>query len=260
MMLLLYHHLMSSFIISIFFCINCGFNRPNRLTLFHFLFKKMPLLSFPKECFDNVFLFLDYPTLYNCLLTNRQLCKLAVPIIWRHPFRSSEIKPSLISTLFACRNKEDEDKYFPSTFRSIDFNDSTPLFEYGKFIKVIHNENCVDIIKAWLKSLKLKVKKKTQRSILRKIISIIYHIIMRQGSELQMLIFSNPSSNYECVREMRTMGPITETKESMVRMINNTLPNISIFTTYKSGITNLKFLNVLIDEDHQIEQNFNHGI
>src|SRR5947209_4351135 len=98
--------------------------------------------SFPKECFDHVFSFLDESTLYNCLFVNRYLCRLVVPMIWRDPFES-EPKPSLINTLFACRTNDEEDKFFPQIFRTMEFNDPTPLFEYGKFIKVIRNECCV---------------------------------------------------------------------------------------------------------------------
>src|SRR6266480_1522264 len=98
----------------------------------------MPLSSFPKECFNDVLLFLDNSTLYNCLFINRYLCRLSVPIIWRDPFRDyEEPKDSLISTLMACLNKEE------LIFRAVHFNNQTPLFEYGKFIKIIHHEYCV---------------------------------------------------------------------------------------------------------------------
>ena len=101
--------------------------------------------SFPKECFVNVYPFLDKSTIYNCLFVNKYLCRLTVPMIWKDPFRSDP-KPSLIGTLFACRNKDEEDKYFPPIFRTIKFNDQTPLFEYGRFVKII------DMRIAWILS------------------------------------------------------------------------------------------------------------
>src|SRR5690242_12846187 len=110
----------------------------------------MPLPSLPKECFDDVFSFLDNSTLYNCLFINRYLCRLTVPIIWRDPFRDCYRKPrSLISTLFACLN---EGEYF---FHAKHFNNQTPLFEYGKFIKVIRHQYCVGNVTKWLNSLNL---------------------------------------------------------------------------------------------------------
>ena len=60
----------------------------------------MSLPSIPKECFNDIILFLDNSTLYNCILVNRYLCKLFIPIIWRDPFGfCKKPKASLINTL-----------------------------------------------------------------------------------------------------------------------------------------------------------------
>jgi hypothetical protein len=107
----------------------------------------MPSPSFPKECLDNILLFLDNSTIYNCLFTNRYLCRLCVPIIWRDPFdRKSGV--SLISTLLSCHNEEEE-----LIFHPIIYNNQTPIFEYEKFIKIIRHDDCVNNIKNWLGSL-----------------------------------------------------------------------------------------------------------
>src|ERR1044072_8532518 len=101
----------------------------------------MPL---PKECFNDILSFLDDSTLYNCLFVNRYLCRLTVPIIWRDPFRDyKKHKHSLIQTLLSCLNEEES---FLSTRH---FNDQDPLFEYGKFIKIIRHQYCVNIITKW---------------------------------------------------------------------------------------------------------------
>src|ERR1041384_3185415 len=107
----------------------------------------MSLPSIPKECFNDIILFLDDSTLYNCILVNRYLCKLFIPIIWRDSFGfCKKPKASLINTLLACLNDEEELTYY----RSIYCNHPSPLFEYGKFIKIIRHERCVDSIICWL--------------------------------------------------------------------------------------------------------------
>ena len=113
-------------------CINCTSNP----LIKHILFPR----SFFNLYKNNVLIFassfLNNSTIYNCSFVNRYLCRLAVPIIWKDPFRS-EPKSLLIDALFACYNK-DEDKYFSPIFCTIKFNDQTPLFEY----------DCVETIRA----------------------------------------------------------------------------------------------------------------
>src|ERR1043165_432250 len=122
----------------------------------------MPLPFFPKECFDNVLIFLDKSTLYNFLFINRNLCRLTIPIIWKNPF--SCIEPKLISTLLACINKEEVDEFFLSTFCALNFkNNQIPLFEYGKFIEVIHHKYLVKSIETWFDESRKKKKKRSKR-------------------------------------------------------------------------------------------------
>src|SRR5436853_7682607 len=98
----------------------------------------MSLLLLPKECQYNIFLFLDKSSEYNCLFVNRYLCGLIVPIIWRDPL--CRPRSLLIKTLFTFRNKDEEVQFFQSNFHEMKFNHPiTPLFEYGKFIKIINH-------------------------------------------------------------------------------------------------------------------------
>src|SRR5215213_9814226 len=112
----------------------------------------MPLPSFPEECFNNVLSFLDESTLYNCLFVNRYFCRLSVPLIWRDPFRYSDDScDSQISTLLSFLNEEE---YFLS---AVHFNNQTPLFEYGKFIKIIRHAYCRNNITIWFNSLEIEM-------------------------------------------------------------------------------------------------------
>ena len=155
------------------FLINCGLGGLDPSINLSFLYREMfSSLLLPKEYFNHIFSYLDNSSIYNCLFINRPLCRLIVPIIWRDPFEFNP-KPSLISTLIACRTGDEEDKFFPTVFRTMKFNGSIPLFDYGNFVKVIRNECCVDVTRAWLESLNLKLKKRSRRSIVKKLVNII---------------------------------------------------------------------------------------
>src|ERR1051325_614191 len=171
----------------------------------------MPLLSLPDECFSNVLSFLDDHTLYNCLFVGRHWCRLSVPMVWSNPFRSKS-KPSLINTLLACLGEDEISSLIPC---AINFNNQSPLFEYGKFVKIVAHGYFACIIKTWLES-----SSETDDCRIQKLINAIYHMFMRQGSNLQEfeLLFND------------------------YQLIHIDLPKYSVFTIYEPGITNLKSL------------------
>src|ERR1051325_7237716 len=94
----------------------------------------MPLLSLPDECFSNVLSFLDDHTLYSCLFVGRHWCRLYVPMVWSNPFQQSKPKPSLINPLLICLDEDEISSLVPC---AINFGNQSPLFEYGKFVKII---------------------------------------------------------------------------------------------------------------------------
>jgi len=171
----------------------------------------MPLLSLPDECFSNVLSFLDDHTLYNCLFVGRHWCRLSVPMVWSNPFQSKP-KPSLINTLLACLDEDEISSLIPC---AINFSNQFPLFEYGKFVKIINHGYFAYGIMTWLKS-----SSKTDDCRIQKLINAIYHMFMRQGSNLQEFNLSFYDS----------------------RLKHIDLPKYSVFTTYEPGITNLKSL------------------
>ena len=171
----------------------------------------MPSPSLPDECFSNIFSFLDNKTLYKCLFVNRYYCKLSIPILWRVPFKSSN---SLITnTLLSCLNEDEISSLIPY---AINFNNNqSPLFEYGKFIKKFNHRPFVSHIKTWLE---LSHSNRNQDYGTQKLINVIYHMMMRQGSNLQEF--------------------------SICGWRDIDLPKISTFTTYEPEITNLRSLKV----------------
>ncbi|RIA87937.1 hypothetical protein C1645_877731 [Glomus cerebriforme] len=191
-------------------------------------------VTLPNECFGNILIFLDIKTLYKCLFINRYFCKLSIPIIWRDPFILTNSKKScnripLINTLLACLDEDEVSSLIPCVIK---FNNKTPLFEYGEFIKKIDHKRIIECIITWLEETNgrnfLSLIEKSNYGVepnyekdcrVRKLIDAIYHMIMRKSSSLQEFIIII-SENY----------------------IN--LPKPSIFTTYQPGISNLRSLNI----------------
>src|SRR5436190_13098687 len=142
----------------------------------------MPLSSLPDECFSDVLSYLDVKTLYKCLFVNRYFCKFTIPLIWREPF----IEPifseyfSLINTLLSCLNEDEISSLIPC---AIKFNNNqSPLFKYGQFIRKFNHGPCVYHI---MTLLGVRSTSRGQDCRIQKLVNVIYHMIMRQGSNLQ---------------------------------------------------------------------------
>src|ERR1044072_7060498 len=104
----------------------------------------MPLISLPDESFNNILFFLDYRSLHKCLLVNRYWCRFSAPNLWREPFKLGN--SLIINTLLSCL---DEDEISSLTPFITNLNNQPPLFEYGKFIRMIDHEYCVESIINW---------------------------------------------------------------------------------------------------------------
>ncbi|RIA79779.1 hypothetical protein C1645_844626 [Glomus cerebriforme] len=182
----------------------------------------MSLPSLPDECFNEILSFLDNKSLYKCLFVNKYFCNFSIPINWRDPFNLPILNnPSLINTLISCFNEDEISSLFPC---EINVNNQPPLFKYGKFIRKIDHDYCVRNIVSWIKISNKIISRyqNYQDCRVRKLVDAIYHMIMREGSNLQELIIIINWDNYI------------------------DLPNFSIFTSFKPGIINLKFLDIEI--------------
>ncbi|PKC62397.1 hypothetical protein RhiirA1_465177 [Rhizophagus irregularis] len=99
----------------------------------------------PVDCLEEIIEFLetDKFTLYTCLLVNRLWCKISVRILWRNTFdfiyheKSSNIYPSILSTLIACLPDESKNLLYNNGI-SISPPTSKPLlFNYASFFKTL---------------------------------------------------------------------------------------------------------------------------
>src|SRR3954454_25038010 len=150
----------------------------------------MPISRLPNECFNDIFSFLDKKTLYKCLFVNRYYCKFAIPLIWEEPFFSLNlINSSLINTLLACLNENEISSLIPCAIKFN--NDQSSLFEYGKFVRKFNHDSCVIHIRAWLKLSYREVDCRVQ-----KLANVMYHMIMRQGPNLQEFYIEGYGNSY----------------------------------------------------------------
>jgi hypothetical protein len=185
----------------------------------------MPLPSLPDECFNDVLFFLDNKSLYKCLFVNRYYCKFTIPIIWRDPFiLPTPNKLSLINTLISCLNEDEISSLIPC---AINFNNQTPLFEYGKFIRKIDHDYCVRHVVSWLNSSSKRSYGRVPTDVsryqdcrVRKLVNVIYHMMMREGSNIQEFVVIVNWNNYI------------------------DLPKFSTFSSFKPGIMNLRSLDI----------------
>src|ERR1051325_7100451 len=189
------------------------------LSINFFVFFKMAI-PLPDECFSNVLLFLDDHILYNCLLVNRYWCRFSVPILWRDPFKRKSFKS--INALLACLNEDEISSLIPC---AISFNNQTPLFDYGHFVRRLDRGCCIMSVGAWL-NLSGEIVKLVNDCRIPKLVYAICHMIMRQGSNLQEFV----NQDFFCCRYVD-------------------FPKFSVFTTYKPGITNLRSLNIYVGSE-----------
>src|SRR6266480_3752385 len=182
----------------------------------------MPISSLPDECFSDVLSYLDEKSLYKWLFVNRYFCKFTILLIWREPFVYwNRVNISSINTLLACLNEDEISSLIPC---AIKFNNNqSPLFEYGQFIRKFNHGPCVYHI---MTLLGVRSTSRGQDCRIQKLVNVIYHMIMRQGSNLQEFWICN------------TWGSIYVD-----------LPKLSTFTAYEPGITNLKILQIDITDD-----------
>ena len=182
----------------------------------------MPLTSLPVECISNILFFLDNKSdIHKCLFVNRYLCRLSVPMVWRNPFTRNNSKATIINTLLTCLNEDEISSLIPC---ALNFNNigTSPLFEYGKFIMKIEHSSLVYKITIWSCSSNDYL---SQNCIVRKLTDSMYHMIMRQGSNLQVFDLNHFDFDAD-------------------------LPKFFIFTIHEPGITNLRALEVDVNLEH----------
>uniref|UniRef100_U9TZ54 Uncharacterized protein n=1 Tax=Rhizophagus irregularis (strain DAOM 181602 / DAOM 197198 / MUCL 43194) TaxID=747089 RepID=U9TZ54_RHIID len=144
------------------------------------------------------------------------------------PFRPIYRKPKfplVINTLLVCLNEDEISSLIPY---KIDFPiNKPPLFEYGKYVRRIDQDFVKQNIITWLNPSEGYDVDRHQDYRVQKLMDVIYHMILRQGSNIQKFKL-NVSQNDSYID----------------------LPKVSTFITFNPGITDLRSLNMEIDLGH----------
>ncbi|CAI2162819.1 7302_t:CDS:2 [Funneliformis geosporum] len=106
-------------------------------------------------------------TLFSCALVNKQWCKLALPLLWRDPFRftltarkgSKDNAGEMVSTLLSCLTKK-ECQQFSSIIKKLIPKLSYippicrrhPFFNYPNFIKNLHTKGLINSALNWFEN------------------------------------------------------------------------------------------------------------
>src|SRR6266542_1470832 len=80
----------------------------------------------------------DLKSLYSCVLVNRFLCRIAIPILWEDPFSVKACPRNFLDTYLLFFNENDKTKLkeFGITIKSPSLK--RPLFNYPSFIKTLN--------------------------------------------------------------------------------------------------------------------------
>ncbi|KAF0485910.1 RNI-like protein [Gigaspora margarita] len=105
------------------------------------------MLSLPNECSLEIFNYLQFETLFSCLLVNRQWFRFIAPILWSEPLNHFS-DARIISIYLSLLNAEEQASLIP--FEIILPNRPKPLINYANFIVSYKDFNYDNPIKNWI--------------------------------------------------------------------------------------------------------------
>ncbi|CAG8447102.1 2409_t:CDS:2 [Diversispora eburnea] len=113
------------------------------------------MLSFPRECLEEVFHHLEYDkaALYNCLLVNRFWCRSTVSSLWKRPFQLvKKPSPELIEIYISLLDNQVKNKLILEGVLNTSYSSSPKrLFDYPIFLREFRFDDLYDFVSAWLK-------------------------------------------------------------------------------------------------------------
>ncbi|RIA87626.1 hypothetical protein C1645_827510 [Glomus cerebriforme] len=136
-------------------------------------------------------------SLFNFLLVNKQICQIAVSLLWKNPFKFCKFNInidykcySIIQIYITCFNEEERTK-INSIFDKVNFSteftksyDKTLLFEYGKYLKEFKFHELEKSISIWYNTINTTNDKSYLATKFKK---CIMHSIMRQCKKLNCM-------------------------------------------------------------------------
>jgi hypothetical protein len=187
----------------------------------------------------------DFSTLYSCILVNRLLCRLAIPLLWENPFSIHTKNYHYIEIYLYHLNEDGKVKL---NEYGIDNNllPSNALFNYPSFIKYIDIHKICCSIKKWVETLVDKNHKELEKLVYRSLFEVF---IDNEGSLHSFEISIITSNNYECfydTLELTLQNPnfIYNIKNLIFHIfsfpnITNIIPFINFLTSNCNSITSI---------------------
>ncbi|CAG8506397.1 9802_t:CDS:2 [Acaulospora morrowiae] len=107
------------------------------------------------DCFEEIIGYLidDPGSLYSCLLVNRLWCRIAIPLLWSHPFEHyafGESAADIIQIYISCL-PEDERQFLIDEGLKLP-PPSSPLFDYPKYLQSFESARFTGAVMSWLSS------------------------------------------------------------------------------------------------------------
>ncbi|CAG8561651.1 10117_t:CDS:1 [Paraglomus occultum] len=97
----------------------------------------------------------EYRTLHSCLLLDRQICRIAVQVLWRRPFellrdRAWIVYPHLISVYLSCLS--DSDKITLAEHKIFPLISIAPLFDYPSYLEDLDDSFVYYAVSVWFQN------------------------------------------------------------------------------------------------------------
>ncbi|CAJ0827373.1 1973_t:CDS:2 [Entrophospora sp. SA101] len=184
-----------------------------------------------------------FRNLKSCILVNREWCRNAVPILWKHPFHRylKHRSNSLIHTLLLCLSYEELQDIFDngchlpiSLFESIDkFQSSSQYFDYPSFVKSLDYFQLIKFVKSWCDDYMGGEGDNSEKYIVILLRAILNHFAKRSSGLSSLNIHSNGVDDDKC---MLLLEPnIQKLIKPNVLKISN-LDETTILTARKLGV------------------------
>ncbi|PKY22677.1 hypothetical protein RhiirB3_436691 [Rhizophagus irregularis] len=92
----------------------------------------------------------DFSTLYSCILVNRLLCRLAIPLLWEDPFSIPSQNYRCIEIYLHFLNEDSKAKFNEYGINNNILSTDKTLFNYPSFIKYLNTHYIYYCIKKWV--------------------------------------------------------------------------------------------------------------
>ncbi|CAG8566897.1 16498_t:CDS:2 [Acaulospora morrowiae] len=154
----------------------------------------------PADCVEGILEFLedDVASLHSCLLATRTWCKIAIPILWRQPFRRTRHKPSaaLVETYWSFIGIDDVTQKDREALLEYKIEFSEPnrkkIFNYPSFIKRLNYRDLYDFAMVWYGDPEtLQTVKPFRQDPMRTIARCLFNLFLSRGAKFDYLFWDN---------------------------------------------------------------------